>query len=188
MTPFSAFQEMLTALSHYQWRIEAALLIVAFDLIVMGGNMGRAENSVAGATLSGSLVCTENTPAGDAALCQQLLLPRSISLIFIAVLAMLGVPLSVLGALLSAGIALGIFSDAYVGTTFLLRLPYRVGDFIEYREQGIKGLVSAINISTHSAYPSGWKQCGNPKSQISGYNRVQLHAIRSTSALLHADY
>jgi len=130
------------------WRLEAALLLVLFDiLIVYLASFSRRH----------SWRLRRNRPSRPPRVdLGYLALVALHVLVAVAVLTILGVPTAVLLSLLSAGLALGIFSDTYNGTRFLIGQPYRVGDQIEVPEDKLKGYVSRIAFgSTTLLRPDG---------------------------------
>ena len=99
--------------------------------------------------------------------------------ILAAVLALvvLGVPASVLGAILSAAVAVGVLSDAYAGTNFLLRAPFRVGDMIEIQGENLRGTVQQYGFSSTILHRRDGGKIIIPNRKLS--NSVVMNASRT---------
>jgi small-conductance mechanosensitive channel len=137
VAPISVLSQLNAWMASYAWRLEAALLLVVLDIIIVFlASVWRR--------ISWRLPRFNRSYGPSRINLGYLALVAFHLLVAVAVLAVLGVPTTFLLSLLSAGLALGIFSDTYNGTRFLIGQPYRVGDLIEVPEDRLKGYVSRI--------------------------------------------
>jgi len=139
MTLSEALQFLQTWVSVFAWKALAALLILV---------MGLVFATIVRRIMYWALSRRPEIRIGTAFFVPSIIQLGIVVLTLASTLAVLGVTGSVVGVIVTIGLAVGLIADLINGLRMLGFAPYMVGDEIEIQDKGVAGLVEEITLST----------------------------------------
>ena len=124
-------------LGEYSWRVVAALIILALGLLLAAA-IRRLLRTVLRARAPGSRKGFIIAQIG-----WLVVVLLTVTLMLVA----LGLAGPVIGFIVTVGLALGLLADSFSGLRILATQPFRVGDLIEIKSEGVIGSVIQTSIS-----------------------------------------